>query len=254
LPKQKVGSFLEALASAVTTPALRIGGVFPELAEFRFEPLEPGTFCLIATSGVRVGSYMNVVAQISQGFRYTRIDSVSSLPLQMQALDLNGDGVDEVVTAEWPAGYLGATTPPIYWYTVWRFHAGVPEDASAGFPDFYRGFVLGQLRYPEYLLQRLEAQDARITRVPLAEIAYVRLKFQRTILGQANAGLEEALGWARSDDTNLRLMGAWSMGEMTAPAAGEELAKLSSLPAFADVAKAALARRKQLMESKAHAE
>jgi hypothetical protein len=165
----------------------------------------------------------------------------------MSAVDLNGDGVDELVTAEWPAGYQGAGTPPIYWYTVWQFRDGVPYDASAQFPEFYQGFVLGQLSHIEKLLSKLQSVDPAAVQVPLAEIEYVRLKFQRTVLSQKNAGIEQALAWAESKNGSLRIMGISSLAEMPAPAAGEKLKELASSPNFADLAKAALARRARVL-------
>jgi hypothetical protein len=247
LSEAKVGSFLDALVNGFTTPASRIGGVTPKLIQFRFVPLEARSFCLVATTAVRVGSYTNVVARVSEGFRYTRIDSNTPLPVAMQAVDLDGDGVDELVTAQWPAGYLGANTPPIYWYTVWRFKDGVPQDASAQFPELYRFFVLGQTAYINRLLAQIQTVDPEGVRVPLAELEYVQLKYQRTILGQNNAGLQQALRWTEAKETSLRIMGIWALAEMPAPAAGETLEKLAASPNFADLAKAAIARRAELL-------
>jgi hypothetical protein len=249
IPGGEVGSFLEALTSAFTTPASRIGGESPKLIQFRFVPLEARTFYLVATTAVRVGSYTNVVAQVPGGFRYTRIDSETPLPLAMLTVDLDGDGVDELVTAQWPAGYLGANTPPIYWYTVWRFNEGVPQDASAQFPEFYKSFVLGCTAYIDRLLAQLQTVNPEGANVALAESEFVRLKYQREILGRKDAGLEQAITWAESKETPLRIMGIWALAEMSAPAAGETLRKIAGSPSFADLAKAAIARRAKLLGS-----
>jgi hypothetical protein len=247
LPKEDVRAFIVALVNAFSPRVPENAELTRQVAEFRFVPLEAGKFYLVALTGARVFWSTAVIAPEGGGFRYTEMESDGGLPFAMQAVDLAGDGVDELVTGVWPGGYSGASTPAIYWYTVWQFHDGVPEDASARFPDFYRGFVLGQLGYPESLLRNLQGQDPEGTRVPLAEIEYVRLKFQRSILGQANAGLDEALAWARSKVSHLVVMGIWALAEMPSPVAGQELNKLAGSPAFGDSAKLALARRARLL-------
>ncbi len=188
IPKEKMESFLNSLRT-------RVPGYAPiRVAAFRFVPLEKGRYYLVAvTGGERFYWNTDVVTPEGQGFQYSEMISNSPFPLAMQAVDLDGEGVHEVVTAEWPAGYQGASTPPIYWYTVWRFRDGIPYDASAQFPDFYRVFVLGQFSYIDQLLSTLQSIDPEGVQVPLAEIEYVRFKFQRVILEQKNAGLEQAL-------------------------------------------------------------
>lgn len=246
-PKDMVRSFIVALVNGFSPPTPANAEPPIQVPEFRFVPLEAGKFYLVALTGARVFWSTAVIFPAGGGFRYTELESDGGLPLAMQAVDLQGNGVDELVTGSWPTGYSGATTPAIYWYTVWKFHNGVPEDASARFPDFYRSFVLGQLSYPETLLRSLQAHDPKATQVPLAEIDYVRLKFDRTVTGHRNAGMDEALAWARSKVSSLVIMGIWSLAEMPAPAAGQELMKLTSSPAFGDSAKQALARRARIL-------
>ena len=189
---------------------------------------------------------MAVVAPEGEGFRYTVLESDGGIPFPMRIVDLAGDGIDELITAQWPVGYHQGI-PPIYWYTVWQFHNGMPEDVSDQFPQFYRGFVLGQLDYPERLLREVELHDPAVVRTPLAEIQYVRLKFEHLVQHHTDAGLDETLAWARSQSPEFSEMGIWLLAEMPAPAAGEELAKLAASPNYTDLAKAALARRAKLM-------
>jgi hypothetical protein len=245
LPKDKVRSFIEDLVNTIGPPAPRNAELQRQVPEFRFVPLETGKFYLVALTGAGVFWSSAVVLPVGGGFRYTELESDGGIPFAMQAIDLDGDGVDELVTAVWPAGYLGAASPPIYWYTIWRFRNAIPEDASAHYPDFYRRFVVGQLGYLETLLRSLQGQDPEGTRVPLAEVEYVRLKFERIVLGRTNAGLDEALTWARSKVPPLKIMGIWSLADMRSPDATQELNKLAASPVFGDLTKAALARRDQ---------
>ncbi len=242
LPNETVQSFLNSLRAQVPEYLpIRLGG-------FRFVSLEKGGYYMVAiTGGDRFYWNIDVVAPQGQGFQYSEMINNGGLPLTMSAVDLDGDGVDELVTSEWPAGYQGASTAYIYWYTVWQFRNGVPRNVSAHFAEFYRGFVLGQLSYVEKLLSKLQSVDPESTLIPLAEIEYVRLKFQRVILGEKNAGLDQTLAWARSDNATLRIMGISSLAEIPAPEAEQELNKLARSPNFADSAKGALARRARLL-------
>lgn len=243
LPAATIENFLNGLRVRVPQfLPVRLGG-------FRFVSLEKGRYYLLTiTGGERFYWYTTVVAPEGQGFRYSDTISHGALPLAMTAVDLDGDGINELVTSHWAAGYQGASTPPIYWYIVWRFRDGVPYDASAQFPEFYRGFVLAQLPHLDELLNKLRPVDEEGVRVPLAEIEHVRLKFQRAILGEKNAGLEQALAWIESKDAALQSMGIWSLAEMPASAAEEKLKELAASPRFADVAKGALDRRARLLE------
>ncbi len=234
-----------AIESFINSLRARVPQYLPiHIRSFRFDALEKRRFYLVAISGGdRFSWNLDVLVPEGQAFQYSEMTTNTPFPLAMQMVDMDGDGVDELVTAEWAAGYQGASTPPIYWYTVWRFRKGVPHDASAEFPDFYRGFVLGQLPYLDELLGKLQSVDPGGVRAPLAEVEYIRFKFRRLILGEKNAGLEEALGWVESKNTTLQIMGIWSLSEMPAAEAAGELGKLTASPNLSDLAKAALARR-----------
>jgi hypothetical protein len=147
ISQDSIRSFTVALVNEFSVPTPEKAGLPRQVHEFRFVPLEAGRFYLIALTGAGAFWSTAVIVPEGGGIRYTELESDGGLPFAMQAVDLEGDGVDELVTGSWPAGYSGASTPAIYWYTVWQFHNDVPEDASARFPDFYRSFVLGQLSY-----------------------------------------------------------------------------------------------------------
>jgi hypothetical protein len=216
--------------------------------DFRFAPLERGRFYLVLVAGTR-WDQIYTLGPRADGILLTDMQTVvmGNLSLAMALPDLKGNGVHELVTATLPASFPIASPPLIYWYTVWQFHNGVPKDASAKFPSFYRGFVLPQLEYPEQLLQRVKAIGAPGTQVPLAAIAYVRFKYERDVLGRPDAGLKEALAWAASKNSDLFDIGVNSLADMTAPAAGAELEKLAQIPVNRDLLGLLIARRAQLM-------
>jgi hypothetical protein len=241
LPLDRVESFINSLRADVR------GYSAAKVVDFRFAPLEKEQFLLVADCGGRVGSAVDVVAPAMHGYKFTEIESDSLLPLPMRIVDLDGDGADELITSERPAGYMGASTPPIYWYTIWRFTSGVPEDASARFPALYRTFVLPQIAYLDEVLRRLQPAEPEATLVPLAEIEYIRLKFQRVILGQKGAGLEEALSWAGSGNVNIKVLGMSSLAEMPSQAAERQLVKMLHSPPTRDLARAFLAKRARFL-------
>ncbi|MGH9451567.1 MAG: hypothetical protein ACRD11_13685 [Terriglobia bacterium] len=223
------------------TPAIKV-------YDFRFVQLERGKFYLVLAAGTR-WNQMYVLLPWQGGVRLTDMQTIVSghLPIALATPDLRGNGIHELITAEVPTGYPSASTAPIYWYRVWQFRDGVPLDASSQFPDFYREFVLREIAYPERLLNRLQAHGLQGYKVPLAEIAYVRLKYERIVLGQPNAGLDEALAWAESRNTDLFDLGVFSLADMPTPAAGKELEKLEKVPVNRDLLRVLLDRRARLL-------
>jgi len=94
LPKGEIESFLNSLRTQVP-------GYGPSsMAAFRFVPLEKDRFYLIAAAEGRIEWNTDVVAPEGQGYQYTEIESHGPFPLTMQAVDLGGAGVDELVTAD----------------------------------------------------------------------------------------------------------------------------------------------------------
>jgi hypothetical protein len=244
LPKRTVSDFFNSVMTHTRGYWAPPDAPPMKVLDFRFVPLERKRFYLVLQGGTR-WTQTYVLLPWGAGLRLTDMQTIVSgnLPLGMVVPDLKGNGVCELVTAEVPTGYPSASTAPIFWYRVWRFHNGVPQDASSQFPSFYREFVLREIDYPGRLLNQLEAQSPQDTRVPLAEIAYVRFKYERAVLGHPNAGLEEALAWAKSKNSSFFDLGVFSLADMPAPAAGKELEKLEQNPIDHDLVKLLLTRR-----------
>lgn len=242
MPKGQVARLLHsALARILGSPPP--GAPRMTVSAFRFVPLERGRFYLVLWGGERwTQTYVLVPekGRISLADMQTIVGG--TLPPSMSIVDFQGSGSDELITAGLPVGSPAALTPSIYWYTVWRFRDGVPEDVSAEFPEFYSQFVMPQVEYPQDLLRRLQARGANDVMIPLAEIAYIRLKYQRDVMGQENAGLKQALAWAQSKNADLSSLGIFSLADMSAPAAVEELRKLARVPWRHDLINALLAR------------
>lgn len=237
LSDKQVGAFLDSLGRGpVVVPSKVLG--------FRFVNLEAGRVYLVASLRARQGWLEAVYPTGGSRFGIVSLGAPNgALPASL--LDLRGNGVEEVIGRRL-VNYRGAFTDPIYWYTIYAFHDGKPVDVSAQFPEFYRDVVLPRLDYlgrvfgwikmnvPAKLLQGNPAPLGKgAPDIELAEIGFVRLKYQHVILGNKNAGLDEAIKWAKSPNTDIAVLGVRSLGEMTAPEAWEEIHKLWNSPNFA---------------------
>ncbi len=247
LPNRVIRDFFNDAMSRTRGYWVPPGTPLMRIYSFRFVRLERAAFYLVVRAGNRwVQTYVLVPEKGEVSLTDMQTVLSGDLPLAMATPDLGGNGVHELVTAESPTGYPGPSAAPIYWYTIWEFRGGEPQDVSADYPDFYRQVVIPPLAYLGRLLTRLQAQGTIGTRLPLAEIAYVRLKYRRDVLGQPTAGLRQALAWAGSKDVNLLDLGIFSLADIPGAAARNALLKLEQRPADRDLIKLLLVRQARL--------
>lgn len=249
--KSAIQAFVTKVASEVGSPHLRVGS-------FLFAPLERGGPSLVATvdaSGRGLFYGLVVISPGSGGFRYCTLTSVGPHFLPAEVTDLNGRGLDEVIARALAGPYRGARTDPIYWYNIYAFHDGEPKNVSARYPGFYRSLVLPPLVYLQNVFESIRTpippSEAReYSRgwpdVELAEIGFLRLKYEHVILGNKNVGLDAALGWARSSNPDVAILGIRSLADMEAPRAWAEIDKLRSAPNYAVCMQARMAWLKRL--------
>jgi hypothetical protein len=125
LPSKEVFAFL---ASVLQWPADDLA----PLGEFRFAQLGPGEICLVALWGFRLGSELEVVCPATGGGYWdTSLGLESPGPLAWYVVDLDGNGIQEVISSE------ALNLPvPTYWYDIYSFSDGQPENVSRRFPQF----------------------------------------------------------------------------------------------------------------------
>ncbi|MGH9451759.1 MAG: hypothetical protein ACRD11_14680 [Terriglobia bacterium] len=241
-----IASFLDSLGHGPLTSHNVVDG-------FRFVDLEPGRTYLIAAVRAR-WDWLEVVSPDGFKFRVVSLGKMPNGSIAMSLADLAGDGNDEVIGLNWVV-YRGASTDPIYWYTIYKFRNGMPEDVSAQYPDFYRAVVLGPLGYLQDWFNwvrsavppvKVEQFSPGSPHIQLAEIGFVRLRYQHLILGNKNAGLDQAIGWAASSNVNIAVLGVRSLAEMTAPRAWVEIGKLRNSSDYAVCMQARAAWLKKL--------
>jgi hypothetical protein len=143
-------------------------------------------------------------------------------------LDLDGDGFDEVISSQFAAGYQGASTPPLYWYTIYSFKDGLPHDVSRQFRDFYQAQVVNWGYMLERLIMPPLGSDSKESKYVEAQIIFTRLEYNRKIVGESKAGLQEATDWADSPEANLQDLAVITLGEIKDPASIAVLKKLTT--------------------------
>jgi hypothetical protein len=239
---EKVVSFINALAKQLDRPSITV-------QEFRFARLEEGKIHLVATidsSGRGFYYALAVISPEGAKFRYTTLTSVSPHVLGGEVVDLDGDGRDEIIAKNFIAGYRGAQSDQIYWYSIYQWHNAVPQDVSASFQQFYDRGALPQLTYLEHWLDLIAHGDhPEEVRLQKAQIEAVRLKYRRKIIGEKNAGIEEAKAWIESGNLDFQKLGIEALVEIPDPKADEALRKLagSSNPGVARMAQYALQQK-----------
>jgi hypothetical protein len=238
--QDEVSRFINSFRGHAVEPPLA-------LQEFRFAPIERGKIGLMATvdaSGRDLFYAVMVVVPEGARFRRTMLPSAPPHFLPAELIDLDGDGVDEVITKEPVGGYQGARTEPIFWYSIFAIHGGLPKDVSARFPEFYNRMVLPGLDYLDRLFALVRERPPNTLRLQRAQVDFVRLKVRRKILGEKRVGLHEAINWAESGDTRLQELAISMFEEIPGQQSLKQLQELarSKDPVVSRRAQIALAR------------
>lgn len=223
LPSLTVQTFLNSLRQA-GVPPLQVG-------EFRFVPLESSHLCLVATVDSSGRNLFFAVAVIcrsprSDSYQMTLLDSAPPHLLGSELVDIDGDGVFEIVTRELAGGYRGAQTLPVYWYSVFRVKGAIPRDESANYKKFYGQRLLPQLQFISRLLASEPAQPGGVAAEARAEGEFLKAKYDRRIGGIPTAGFDKAQPWAESGDPRLQMLAIETFREIGTPAAFVEMEKL----------------------------
>jgi hypothetical protein len=204
-------------------------GERPDFGDFQFVQLEAGMPCLVAGWGGRNTSFNEVICPIQVGgFRISTLPAYAPWPLAWYAVDLNGDGQHEFISAETLNGYIVPGAPPVFWYEVYEFRDGAPHDVSARFRDFFRVALLGPLAELERFVTPPLGCDSKQSAEVRADIEFIQLKYHRRILGEKKAGLEQALLWARSPESDAQMLAVGTLREIDDPGSIQGLKQLTS--------------------------
>lgn len=249
------------------------------IRSFRFVPLEKDKFYLVADADVSGRDFFGSL-QIVRCERADCVvgnDTTEAADMDSDLVDVNGDGVFEVITKERAGSYEGVGTLPIYRYFIRSLNSGELQDVSAKHPEYFEKHILPRM---EANKQSVEAEIASLDKPqPLhvsdingskrltpeeednkrraaaelqewkhkgtVELQYVQDDYHRRILGEKTAGLENALKWARSDETWLKEFGVGALEPIDSTTAAAELLRIANSKDFslAEDARNALSRR-----------
>jgi hypothetical protein len=238
-PKEQIEGFVNALLAGT-------GGPSASCQEFRFVPMEASKVHLIATadfSGRGFYFWVLVISPQKGAYEYLDIQSDGPHFLAQEVIDINGDGLYEVVAKHLVGGYEGAATLPVYWLSILKVQDGRVVDVSKMYPDFYKRIVLPEVSFMTNVLNSASRVGKGETSILLAEYRFVYARVQRRIFGQKNAGLEEAIQWSESKATKLQELAIDALREIENPLSVQKLKQLtlSQNPDVARRAKQALA-------------
>jgi hypothetical protein len=202
----------------------------PTLGEFRFAQLGPREICVLAVFGIRAGYDRHIVCPATQGWYWdTSLEIESPGPLAWYLVDLDGNGIHEVISSEALNSVI-----PTYWYDIYKFSDGQPENVSSRFPQFYKAVLLPQLNQLDRSLGELFPDEPPPAKAQYARMVllFLQLKYRRRILGDAKAGLEEGLNWMKSPYVNVQGLGLETLADIRDPrsiAALEELGRTTRI-------------------------
>ena len=270
ITKEEILRFLQEMY-----PESSVETVFA-MQSFRFVPLEKDKFWLVAVTDVTGRDFFNSLQIIRCEGRQcimTGEHSDGENDLDEQLVDVDGDGVFEVVTRAMAGGYDGVFSRPIFVYSIKRLVGGDLVDVSAKYPEYFRDHILPMMTsdardmkrdllrdaepeaVPEASPRLTVAEEADAHRMALrvksraakakAEMQFVQDDYRRRILGEKAAGLENALRWARDPDPEVRQFATGVLEKIDTPAAAAELERLAgaSDATLAQSARGALYRR-----------
>ncbi len=169
-------------------------------------------------------------------------------------VDVDGDGIFEIVTRNFAGTYDGPLTRPIYIYFIRKLIGGRLVDVSVQFPTYFRDHIL-----PMMAADRMEAQRAladyskpadrnsqavddrsregsghwkatTYSEKVIVELQYVQDEYHRRVLREKTAGLDNALRWARSDDPAIQQFAIQVLEPIDSSLAAAELDRLAHSP------------------------
>ena len=201
------------------------------VADFRFVPLEKSQrvdlIAIVGFSGRGMFNSFVALWQSSDGYGHAVLLSDVQGAIGRDVVDMDGNGIHEVIAGNFPGGYQGAGTLPIPSYGVYELRDGKWENVTDRYPGFYPD------RSPSLVLRVLdacEAGDRRLMEIYRDNDLFVTFKSERIVLHNRTAGLEAALGWAGSTVPPIQVLAIKTLCDISDPRATAALKKMSEAP------------------------
>jgi hypothetical protein len=218
-------------------------GSFSVVKGFTFAPLERGKIYLLAAVDTSQRDFFDDLLVRYCGsptFRCTDavIRDVEPHNFNEELVDLDGNGINEIVTKRWAGGYEGAATEAIYKYTIYKIVDGNAVDVSDRYKSYYESTLLPKMKAN---IAALRVQAAGYTKelelIDALDIA-AQDDYRRRILKNARAGLDHAKAWIHSDNERIRDYAVQTFTAISDPAVEQILTQMKADP-NAETAKAA---------------
>lgn len=204
-------------------------GIRAELGQFAFVPCWAGRATLVATYSIN--GWFNSVAVIDWDGMQTRVHQLPAwfkYDLDDRVVDVDGDGLVEIVTQELVLDQGGAATKPVAWHRVMKARADYTlEDVSARNRGYYEKVIIPELEDLDgKLADRYEGTALAEAK---AQVQFVRDKYRRMLYGEREAGLKNALSWSQSAQRELQRLAIRALQDIGTKEAREQITRLSEV-------------------------
>jgi hypothetical protein len=204
-------------------------GSFAIVDGFTFAQLEPGKIYLVSIADWSERELFNNLQLDycdSIQCKTITIDNVSPHNLKRELVDLDGDGIDEIIAKDSAGGFEGNYTEPVYIYKIYKLTSGHSVDVSAQYRSYYESTLLPRMKADINAAQKQANGDPKELQVIDALATVAQDDYQRRVLRNPRAGLEHAKAWVHSENDRIQDYGFQELTKIDDPEAGQVLTRL----------------------------
>jgi hypothetical protein len=198
--------------------------------EFQFAPLVKQQLYLVASADASGRDFFTELTFLYCNSALSCV--VGSIPADsphdfyQELVDIDGDGIDELVVKKLAGGYEGIQTIPVFTYAIYRIVSGKVIDVSDRYVSYYESTLLPRMKSDVTSVRASTQQPDRLEIVDaLATMA--QDDYQRRVLKRGTAGLDHAESWAHSGNPRLETFAVQSLFTINGQAADDLLSELT---------------------------
>lgn len=187
---------------------------------FTFAQLEPGKLYLIAAvdgSG-RALFYGTGIAYCKSPDTCTEQGIYDAPPhnYSEELVDLDGNGVKEIVAKDLAGGYEGYASMPVFTYKIYKVIDGRATDVSLQYKAYYESALLPKMK-ADVARARAMFPDQKDQDIIDALAVLAQDDYARRILKQPTAGIEHAKVWVHSGNRRLEDYALQTLSRIDSP-------------------------------------
>ena len=203
-------STITSLVNSVLGSVPQYYAITMRVVEFRFAHLEAAQridlIAIIDSSGRGVNEGFIAIWQEPPGYKYAILTDLPVGVIGRTVVDLDGDGLCEVIAGTAPGGYQGVNTDPLLWFGVYQLRAGKWVDVSDSYPSLFGHELWFQPALVLALAVANETGDKELPALRKAQASFVEFKYDRHVFKRSGMDLQAALEWSRSLDWRIQLL------------------------------------------------